>query len=217
MIGSLLLAASVATAAGPAPTPAGGASPAAILKRLTDPEFVRRIVEVRLTGSTDALGSEPGRSIEETGSWPDRYERRAAPGNEGWMRLSSAAFLTPTRRPGPAGIDNRSFAVARLRSLFVLKHLAHAVARRSPVRTTTLGGRSMAAVEVSDTYGPFRIIWGGPAKSLQGIEMGQERVYFPAFARTGPWMYPAVQSYERGGVLREILRVTTTSTRPTER
>lgn len=216
MIGSLLLAASVASGAGASPTPAGGTSPEAILKRLVEPEFVRRVGEVRLTGTTDPRGTEPRRTVEEKGTWPDRYERRAVPGSDGWMRLSSAGFLTPTRGPGGTGTAVSSFAVARLRSLFVLKHLAQAVANRSPLRTTKLGDRPMTAVEVSDPYGRFRIVWGGPANSLQGIEMGEQSVYFTAFARTGPWMYPAVHAYERRGVLTEVLRVTTTSTRPAD-
>lgn len=189
--------------------------PQALLKRIADPDLTLRVTEVRLKGSIDPVGSQSRRLVEESAVWPDRHERKTGPGDSEWVLMSPKSFRSAPildDRDDPS--IRRSFALARLRSLFVIRHLTEAVRRRVPSRVVIFGGRPMRAVEVRDPYGKFRILWDEHFKSLQGIDMGETRVYFTASARIGPWFYPVVHSYERGGVLSEILRVTEISTRP---
>jgi hypothetical protein len=75
-------------------------------------------------------------------------------------------------------------------------------------------GEKLQALWARDFHGPFRVLFGGVAGGLQGVQDGKNAIYFTAHLRSGPWVFPAAQAATTGDRLIEIVRVSSTETVP---
>ena len=182
-----------------------------------DPAAALRLSRVTLVGALEFPEGGDRLAVEEVAAWPDRYELRlrgaaARPPvvalTGAGLRLSLPAGWPPSFQPTEA------FARLRLRSLFILRHAAQALATGGTMHATNYPVEGVAAVQARDQYGTFRIIWGGVKGGMLAIEDESARVHFPAFFRAGPWFLPAMQSYESNGSISTVLYVTSIETEP---
>jgi hypothetical protein len=174
-----------------------------------------RLSRVTLVGTLEFPGGGDRLAVEEAATWPDRYELRL----RGGAARAPVVALTGDglRLDLPAGWPRsfqptEAFARLRLRSLFILRHAAQALASTGSMVATDYPVGGVAAIEARDQYGVFRIIWGGATGGLLAIEDEAGRVHFPAFFRAGPWFLPAMQSYEANGTISTVLYVTSIET-----
>jgi hypothetical protein len=182
-----------------------------------DPAAAARLSRVALVGTLEFPEAGSRIAVAETAVWPDRYELRLRCGTErptilaltgAEMRLSLPASWPRSFQP------TEGFARLRLRSLFVLRHAAQALAGGGKIVPTNYPVEGVAAVQARDRYGTFRIIWGGAKGGMLAIEDQSGRVHFPAFFRAGPWFLPAMQSFESNGTILWVLYVTSVETEP---
>lgn len=182
-----------------------------------DPTAALRLSRVTLVGTLEFPAGGDRLAVEEHAAWPDRYELRL---RGGVGRPPVVALTGPDLRlslpPGwpPSFQPTKGFARLRLRSLFVLRHAAQALASAGSMVATDYPVEGVAAVHARDQYGAFRIIWGGATGGMLAIEDDSGRVHFPAFFRAGPWFLPAMQSYEANGRILSVLYVTSVDTEP---
>ncbi len=186
-------------------------------RALGDPGAAARIARVRLVGMLEFANGGARLPIEEVGVWPDRYE----------LRLRGAGETAPVVSLTPAGLrlslpvgwpgsfePTEEFAELRMRSLFVLRHVAEALARGGTLVPTAFPTEGVAALDAVDSRGRFRVVWGGLTGRMLAVEDDSGRVYFPAFFQAGPWFLPSVQSFESNGVIEAVVRVTSVETVP---
>jgi hypothetical protein len=182
-----------------------------------DPAAAARLSRVTLVGTLEFPEGGNRIAVEETAVWPDRYELRLRGGTERQPVVALiGAGLKLSLPPGwpPSFLPSEGFARLRLRSLFVLRHVAQAFADGARIVPTSYPVQGVVAVQLRDQYGMFRSIWGGPAGGMLAIEDESGRVHFPAFFRAGPWFLPAMQSYESNGRISTVLYVTSIETEP---
>jgi len=187
------------------------------LRSMGDPAAALRLSRVTLVGALEFPEGGDRLRVEETAVWPDRYELRLRGGAERPPVVAlTGAGLRLSLPPGwpPSFQPTDGFARLRLRSLFILRHVAQALAGGGRIVATSYPVEGVVAVQARDQYGTFRIIWGGPAGGMLAIEDESARVHFPAFFRTGPWFLPAMQSYEPNGRISTVLYVTSIETEP---
>jgi hypothetical protein len=182
-----------------------------------DPTVASRVSRVTLVGALEFPGGGDRLAVQETAVWPDRYELRirGGAGRPPVVALTGTA-LRLSLPPGwpPSFQPTEGFARLRLRSLFVLRHAAQALANGGSMLATNYPLEGVAAVGARDRYGTFRIIWGGPRGGMLAIEDDSGRMHFPAYFRAGPWFLPAMQSYESNGRISTVLYVTSIETKP---
>jgi len=182
-----------------------------------NPAAASRLSRVILVGVLEFPGGGDRFAVEEVATWPDRYELRLRAGAAGPPVVALAGSgLRLSLPPGwpPSFQPTEGFARLRLRSLFILRHGAQALASGGRMPPTNYPVEGVAAVQARDQYGTFRIIWGGPAGGMLAIEDDSGRVHFPAFFRSGAWFLPAMQSYESNGTITTVLYVTSIETEP---
>lgn len=188
---------------------------AAAARALGDPVAAARITRVRLVGDLELPDGGGRVAVEEIAVWPDRYELRV---RGAAARPPAVALAGPDLRlslpagwPGSFRPDER-FARQRLRSLFILRHVAAALGGGGKLSQSGHPTENTVALATRDRYGEFGIIWGGVQGRMLAIEEGRAFVHFPAFLRAGPWFLPAMQSYEADGVLVAVVYVTSVET-----
>jgi hypothetical protein len=182
-----------------------------------DPTLAVRLSRVVLVGAVQFPQVGGRLPVEERAVWPDRYELRlrGVPNEPPIVSLNGQALHVYLPPAWPRSFQpTQSFARLRLRSLFVMRYMAKALSTGAPLVPTTYPSTGVTAVEASDRYGPFRIVWGGLTEGMLAVEDEAGRVYFPAFFRSGPWFLPEMQSYESNGKLVEVLDVTSIETEP---
>ena len=193
----------------PVPTPP---SPEELLSRLVDAGSTAAVPKIRLSGVLEGPDfPQPYHRIEETAAWPDRWERRVIlSGEVAWVRLESGR-ISRSSQSGVPGLDlSVEEAWMRLRAVFSLRHLSEVAPRGGTGVPYDLLGEPTWAHPVSDGGGTFRLLVGGLAGGMRGIESGKIFVLFSAHFRTGHWMYPALQSLVEEGRIKEIVRVVST-------
>jgi hypothetical protein len=182
-----------------------------------DPATALRLSRVKLVGALEFPEGGDRLRVEEIAVWPDRYELRLRGGAERPPVVAlTGAGLRLGLPPGwpPSFLPSEGFARLRLRSLFILRHVAQALADGGRFVPTRYPVQGVVAVQLRDQYGAFRSIWGGPAGGMLAIEDESARVHFPAFFRAGLWFLPAMQSYESNGRISTVLYVTSVETEP---
>ena len=183
--------------------------PVALLKRLCDPAAVGRVSQVALRGQLDPQGTAPRRAVEESATWPSGWQRRTADARGAFeIRLDGGLLRVTPPRPDGGPVLLASAARMRRRALFVLRHLAAAVAAGELPKTVERAGERLQSLRARDADGDFLLLLGGISGGLRGIEDGDDAILFQANAAFGAWFYPAVQSVQRKGSLLEVLRVT---------
>jgi hypothetical protein len=183
--------------------------PASLLRRLCDPAAVARVSRVTLRGQLDPLGTAPRRPVEERATWPAGWQRRTADAGLAFeIRLDGGLLTVTPPRPDGGSVLLASEARMRRRALFVLRHLAAAVAAGEPPKTVQRAGERLQSLRARDADGEFLLLLGGVSGGLRGIEDGDDAILFQAHAAFGEWFYPSVQSAQRKGSLLEVLRVT---------
>lgn len=187
--------------------------PVALLKRLCDPAAVARVSRVTLRGQLDPLETAPRRPVEERASWPSGWQRRSADAGRAFeIRLDGGLLRVTPAASGPAEAFGVPRARMRRRTLFVLQHLAAAVAAGTPPESVERAGERLQALRARDPDGEFLLLLGGTVGGLRGIEDGDDAVLFQAQASFDGCFYPSVQSTLRKGSLLEVLRVTRVET-----
>jgi len=186
--------------------------PAALLDRLLFNGASPLARSVRLFGRIETPGDAvPPQGIEESGTWPDRWERRVAiPGDVAWLRLEGGRLSRSPHGDVPGTGLSADQARLRLRALFCLRHLADVASGGGPGSPFVLKIEPMTSFPVEDGGGPFRLLVGGIAGGLRGIDSATGRVLFTAHMRTGDWFYPAAQSLLVGDRIVEVVRVVRT-------
>ena len=191
-------------------------TPSELLGRLVDRGAAVEVPEIRVFGRLEGPGiSEPGPRIEETATWPDRWERRVVlSGDVAWVRLA-AGQISRSPHVGTPGIDlSADDAWLRLRAVFCLRHLSAAARGGAAASHFDLAGKTLGAFSLSDGRGRFRLLVGGVGGGLRGIDGPAGQVLFTAHLRTGYWMYPASQALVKDGRIVEIVRVVSTELPP---
>jgi hypothetical protein len=187
------------------------------LRSMGDPAAALRLSRVTLVGALEFPEGGERLAVEEAATWPDRYEvrlRRGA-GRPPVVVLTGTGLSLNLPAGWPRSFQpTEAFARLRLRSLFILRHAAQALASGGKIVGTNYPVEGVAAVEARDQYGTFRIIWGGAKGGMLAIEDESGRVHYPAFFRAGPWFLPAMQSYESNGRIWVIFYVTSIRTEP---
>ncbi len=187
------------------------------LRSMGDSAAAARLSRVTLVGTLEFPEGGNRIPVEEIAVWPDRYELRLRGGTESQpvVALTGAGLRLSLPPVWPRSFQpTDGFARLRLRSLFILRHVAQALAGGGRIVATSYPVEGVVAVQARDQYGTFGIIWGGPAGGMLAIEDESARVHFPAFFRTGPWFLPAMQSYEPNGRISTVLYVTSIETEP---
>jgi hypothetical protein len=187
------------------------------LRSMGDPAAALRLSRVNLIGALEFPESSDRLAVQETAVWPDRYELRLRGGaaRPPVVALTGARLRLSLPPSWPRSFQpTEGFARHRLRSLFILRHLAQALADGGRIVPTSFPMEGTVAIQARDQYGAFRVIWGGPAGGMLAVEDDSGRVYFPAFFRAGPWFLPAMQSYESNGRILTVLYVTSIETEP---
>lgn len=186
--------------------------PADLLRKLVDPGSTADVPVVRLAGTLERPDiPSPGPRLEETATWPDRWERRIVlSGDVAWVRLEGGR-ISRSLHTGVPGVDlSPEEGWLRLRAAFCLRHLASAARIGTSPARFDLRGEPLGAVSLSDGGGAFRLLAGGVAGGLRGIEGRGGLVLFTAHLRTGHWIYPAAQALVKDGRIVEIVRVVST-------
>ena len=184
-----------------------------------DASLAAQLSRVTLVGAVEFPGGAGRTLVEETAVWPDRYvlRLRGAPQQPPIVSLTGTELRVSLPPTWPRAFQpSEGFARLRLRSLFVLRHSAQALADGGRIVATSYPVDGVAAVQARDQFGPFRIIWGGAAGGMLAIEDDTGRVHFPAFFRSGPWFLPAMQSYESNGKLLAVLYAGSVETEPNQ-
>jgi hypothetical protein len=188
-------------------------------RTMGDPALAVRLSRVTLVGAVQFPHVGGRLPVEERAGWPDRYELRlrGLPNESPIVSLSAQALHVHLPPAWPRSFPpTLAFARLRLRSLFVMRHMAQALSAGARLVPTNYPSTGMTAVKASDEYGSFRIVWGGLTKGMLAVEDESGRVYFPAFFRSGPWFFPEMQSYESNGTLLGVIDATSMETEPSQ-